>query len=59
MLRYFVDEDRRMTRTTDFHDPHPPLPWREVSSEDYDEFRKVTAQMKPSVASKLHKRPRS
>lgn len=41
-MRYFVNEHTRMVRTTDDVAGVPPQPWKEVSSEGYDQFRKIT-----------------
>jgi hypothetical protein len=52
-MRYFVDEPRRMVRTTDDHDPRPPTRWVEVSSEEYDAFRKETLTFSPKKLKQL------
>lgn len=46
-MRYFVDEARRLVRTTDDQDPTPPPPWAEVTSTQYDVFRKETSTFSP------------
>lgn len=42
-MRYFVDPTRRLVRTVD-GDEVFPSPWREVTSQEFDAFRKETAQ---------------
>lgn len=41
-MRFFVNEHTRMVRTTDDVAGVPPQPWTEVSSAEYDQFRKIT-----------------
>lgn len=52
-MRYFVDEARRLVRTTDDVEDLPPQPWKEVTSEQYDAFRKETKTFSPKALKKL------
>lgn len=42
-MRYFVDPTRRLVRTVDGQETFR-FPWREVTSQEFDAFRKETAQ---------------
>jgi len=54
-MRFFVDDERRLVRTHDSVGGYPfsSYNWREVTPEEYDAFRKVTASMKPKELRKL------
>lgn len=41
-MRYFVDPTRRLVRTEDSPMVTFRYPWREVTSQDFDAFRKET-----------------
>lgn len=41
-MRFFVDETRRLVRTSDTEVDHPG--WREVTSQEFDAFRAETAK---------------
>lgn len=42
-MRYFIDETRRLVRTVDGMETFR-YPWREVTSQEWDAFRKETKE---------------
>lgn len=55
-MRYFIDDNRRLVRTTDDHDPQPPPQWVEVTAAQYDAFRKETMTFSPKKLKQLRNR---
>lgn len=51
-MRYFVDDTRRLVRTTDGLETFSP-PWREVTGQEYDAFRAETKAMPKAKVKKL------
>lgn len=54
-MRYFIDEERRLVRTGDITDKFHQ-PWREVTSQEYDEFRAETRKIKGKALTELKAR---
>lgn len=55
LMRYFIDEERRLVRTGDITSKFP-YPWREVTDREYDAFRAETRMIKGKALKELKAR---